>query len=235
MPAPEIPDFASTMMSRARHQQARLGERQQREQRGGRVTARIRKQPRGLDGVQLELGEAVGHAGGQVAGGRVPLDRASSARSRNAPERSTTRAPAASNWGARSADAASGSARKMVSAAATSPATSSGTTSPSQMRARPGRRLGVLVACDPVASVSDAVGMAGEQPDQLLPGIAGRPGDARPKSRYAPFGLLRLPPSSSRLPCVPRRRDCYRSAERKSMRQREYLYIAAWWLSTRNL
>ena len=62
-----------------------------------------------------------------------------------------TRRPDASNTGASSADAASGSARKTASAA--NAAALSGTTVPSQIFASDGKRRGVLVACEPVATV----------------------------------------------------------------------------------
>ena len=53
-------------------QQAGLGQRQQGQQGGRRIAARVRQQPRAADGLGLELGEPVGHALGQHTRGRVP-------------------------------------------------------------------------------------------------------------------------------------------------------------------
>ena len=57
-PAPETPDLASMMMSSSRDQ-LRLGERQQREQHGGRIAAGTGDEPRCPDLVAIMLGQPV--------------------------------------------------------------------------------------------------------------------------------------------------------------------------------
>ena len=69
-----------------------------------------------------------------------------------------TRTPRSSSFGASSAEAASGSARKTMSAAAASRSTSSGVTAPSQMRSSAGSGRGALVAPDDMAAVSVTAG-----------------------------------------------------------------------------
>ena len=212
-----MPDFASTMMSAPGTSRPAARQRQQRQQRGGRVAARVRQQPRGPDGVHLELGQAVGHAVGQVASGRIPLRaRGRVAQAERAGEIDDAHA-AGEQLGRELRRGRLGQRQENdVGLRATRAATSSGTTSPSQMRARPGRRRGVLVACDAVASVSDGVGMAGEQPDELLTGVAGRARNAGTDRGVRPRCVLI--PVRSFTPSLPRR---------KTMRQKEYLYKLA--------
>ena len=69
-----------------------------------------------------------------------------------------TRRPRSTSVGASSADAASGSARKMMSASAMSRSTSRGTTVPSQIRAMAGIGRGALAAPDDIAVVSVTAG-----------------------------------------------------------------------------
>ena len=84
--------------------------------------------------------------------------RSASPRMRKAPDRSMTRTPRSSSFGASSADAASGSARNTTSADATSWSTSSGVTVPFQMRLSAGSGRGALEAPDDMAAVSVTAG-----------------------------------------------------------------------------
>jgi hypothetical protein len=69
-----------------------------------------------------------------------------------------TRTPRAISTGASSAEAASGSARNTMSASLVRRSTSSGTTSPSQIRASAGRGRGALEAPEDMAAVSETAG-----------------------------------------------------------------------------
>ena len=72
LPAPDTPDFASTMMSLAGASRPAGEKRREREQRRRRIAARIGHEPRALDGRPLELGEAVREALGHPVRFRIP-------------------------------------------------------------------------------------------------------------------------------------------------------------------
>ena len=99
-----------------------------------------------------------------------------------------TRTPASTSAGASSAAAASGSARNTTSASRASVSSESGTMAPFQSRASAGsRRDAPPVWPDDIAAVSATRGMARQQAQQLLAGVAGGAGDrdARASRRAA--------------------------------------------------
>ena len=159
-------------------QQAGLDERRQRQQRRGRVAARVGDQLRTRDGAALALGEAVGEPAGSRCVSGYHLARDASSRSRNAPERSMTRTPASTSAGASSAAAESGSARNTTSASLASVSFESGTMAPFQRRVSAGQppRRGAGLAGRHRRGQRDRR-MARQQPQQLLAGEAGGAGD----------------------------------------------------------
>ena len=141
-------------------EQAGLGQRLQRQQRRRRVAAWTRHERRAGESPRRRTrsGRRRRRRGSALVAG-YHLARAASSRSRNAPERSITRAPAASSAGATSADAASGSARNTMSAAARRRPRGRAAR-PRRPRCGPAPAAGAAccVACDPVASVRRASG-----------------------------------------------------------------------------
>ena len=84
--------------------------------------------------------------------------RSESPRRRNAPDRSMTRRPRLTSAVPTSAAAASGSARKTISALSARRSTSSGVTEPSQIRLSAGSARGALVAPEDLAARSPTAG-----------------------------------------------------------------------------
>ena len=163
------------MMSAPGFKQPRALQRQQAEQRRGRVAAGIRQQARRLDRVELEFGQSVRDALRQRCRRRIELRAlrvvTQTERAGQIDDAHAARRAASARARRRPPRAAPGTRRRPRSAAAFS-----GTTVPSQIfesDGKPARRAGRLRA----GGCGDRdVGMAREQTDQFLPREAGGAG-----------------------------------------------------------